>query len=377
MTSFIKSIFTKAPKARQNILSAIIHFLCIAIIIFLPEVVMNIGDTTQDNLPPEVFARCVLFIVVYYINYFFIVDKCLNGKHTAWKFLCYNVILFFLSIVLLYIVWKYNVSSRPMHEFIPPHPMAGSITISEDSVIQSESIRYFARTLSLFIRDGLMLILAMFLSLAIKLSKKWVKDKEIEQMQITTQREEELKNLKNQLNPHFLFNTLNSIYALIDICPKKAQKSVHELSYMLRYILYETPSDVELKSELNFVQNYIDLMKMRLGDNIIVNTILNAGNCEKLKIAPLIFITIVENVFKHGNTGNPLHEMTISITAQDNIILCETFNHYNPNGLSHSNGIGLNNLKRRLNLIYGDKTTLLITKTDDTFSVKLIIDLNK
>lgn len=369
-------IYIEQRKIKQNILSAVIHFICIAIIIFLPEVVMKIGDPARSNLPLGVYARCVLFIVVYYINYFFIVDKCFNSKYSTWKFLLYNFIILIISLTVLYIVWKYNAADKPIKEYTAPHPMAPPASFFDDSSIFPGDIRYFARTLSLFLRDGVMIILAMFLSLAIKLSKKWVKDKEHRQKQLTIQREDELNNLKNQLNPHFLFNTLNSIYALIDISPNKAKKSVHELSHMLRYVLYETPSDVELKSELNFIKDYINLMKVRFGSKIPINVTLDAGDNSSLKIAPLLFITLIENVFKHGNTGNSEHRIDVSITAKDGIVSCSTFNNYN-NISTKENGIGLNNLKKRLNLIYGEKATLIIDKTKDTFSVDLKIDLNK
>lgn len=368
-------------KKRQNILSAIIHFTCIAIIVFLPEVVMSIGDTHRTNLPTGVYAKSILFIAVYYINYFFIVDKCFNSKHTSSKFILYNSIILIISLAITYFVWKCNAADKPITEYSAPHPMAPpphhAHEVPHAPEVQPGDIRFMARTLSLFLRDAVMIILAMSLSMTIKLSSKWIKEKEHQQMLISAQREEELNSLKSQLNPHFLFNSLNSIYALIDVSPQRAKESVHELSHMLRYVLYETSSEVELKSELKFIKDYITLMKIRLGNKIPINVTLDVGDNPNLKIAPLIFITIIENVFKHGNTGNSEHQIDVSITTKNGVVSCSTFNHYNNNVLTNGNGIGLKNLKKRLNLIYGEKATLIINKTKDSFSVDLKIDLNK
>ncbi len=372
----MRNIISDSNKRGQKYLSTMIHFLCIAIIVFLPEVVMNIGDPYSSTLPANVFAKSILFIVVYYINYFFIIDKCFNAKHSTLIFSISNIIILITSLIIIYIVWDYKESSEPMHEYLPPHPLAPTTTDTDSATIFPGDTRFIARALSLFLRDGVMIIMAMSLALAVKLSSKWIAEKEHRQMLITVQKEEELKNFKNQLNPHFLFNTLNSIYALIDISPQKSKEAVHELSHMLRYILYETPSAVELQMELNFINSYIDLMKIRFHDKTPINVTLDAGNCEKMKIAPLIFISLVENVFKHGNTGNPCHQMEISITVKDGIVTCHTFNYCNTDNQSSNTGIGLNNLKQRLNLIYGEKAMLSISKNDSTFAVDLKIDLN-
>ena len=112
--------------------------------------------------------------------------------------------------------------------------------------------------------------------------------------------EAELKSLKNQLNPHFLFNTLNNIYSLIAFNPETAQHAVHDLSRLLRYILYENNQNrVPLAKEIEFIDNYIALMKIRLPQEVIVETEIYAER--NVEIAPLLFITLVENAFKHGN----------------------------------------------------------------------------
>lgn len=117
--------------------------------------------------------------------------------------------------------------------------------------------------------------------------------------------EAELKNLKNQLNPHFLFNTLNNIYSLIAISPERAQSAVLELSKLLRYVLYEnTQPYVPMEKELEFNHNYIELMRLRLARHVQVDVNIPTGLCRGYKIAPLLFITLIENAFKHGTSAS-------------------------------------------------------------------------
>ena len=113
--------------------------------------------------------------------------------------------------------------------------------------------------------------------------------------------EAELKNLRNQLNPHFLLNTLNNIYALIAFDADKAQTAVQELSRLLRHVLYDNQQNfVTLDKEMDFIRNYIELMRIRLSANVRVETKIDVRPDSRTEIAPLIFISLIENAFKHG-----------------------------------------------------------------------------
>ena len=116
--------------------------------------------------------------------------------------------------------------------------------------------------------------------------------------------EAELQNLKSQLNPHFLFNTLNNIYSLIAFSPEKAQEAVHDLSRLLRYVLYESSQPfVSLEKDFDFLRNYVELMRIRLPKHVELKTNIVASSPGTL-IAPLLFISLVENAFKHGVSNN-------------------------------------------------------------------------
>lgn len=366
--------FKKEVNMKQIIVSTIIHLICIFIFIFLPEIIMNIGSPHFQHIPVGVYARSFIYIIAFYINYFFIFDKCIDDQHGTLKFTLFNLLILITAIFILYLVWNFTAAHKPVHvhdgPYLPPPPPDG------EPMQHPGDLPYLIRSVGNFVRDGIILLFIIGLCVAIKLNQRINKIKQHKQELIASQQEEELNNLKNQLNPHFLFNTLNSIYALIDICPSTAKNAVHELSSMLRYMVYSNPETVELKSEIKFIKSYIDLMTIRIGNTANIDVSINMGNSENHKIAPLIFISLVENVFKHGNTGDPSHSMKISISANDGHVTCHTFNYYNPSSKSHDSGIGISNLKRRLALIYGDKANLAISKTTYSYTAILNIDLN-
>ena len=166
--------------------------------------------------------------------------------------------------------------------------------------------------------------------------------------------EAELAWLKNQLNPHFLFNTLNNIASLTQTSPANAQRAIGQLSELLRYTLYATqPKEVSLTDEIAFIKNYINLMRLRSGANVEITSQFTIRNSQ-LVIAPLLFLTPVENAFKHGISASKPSFIHISIIEEngDIIFLSENSN-YPKNATDKSGkGIGLENMYRRLELIY-------------------------
>jgi sensor histidine kinase YesM len=192
----------------------------------------------------------------------------------------------------------------------------------------------------------------------------------------------ELKYLKSQVNPHFLFNTLNSLYALTLKKSDLAPEIVLRLSEMMRYMLYEcNEKEVTLEKEINYIKNYLELEKLRHGDKFEINLELN-GNAEGLKIAPLMFMPFIENSFKHGlNSQIQSGYVNIQINIAEEQIQMNVDNS-NPPVMPamkkrKSGGVGLVNIKRRLQLIYPNQHDLKIEKTPNSFHVSLDIDLSK
>ena len=196
----------------------------------------------------------------------------------------------------------------------------------------------------------------------------------------TARAEAELSNLRNQMNPHFLLNTLNNIYALIAFDQEKAQEAVGELSRLLRHVLYENQQDfVPLYKEADFMRNYIELMKIRVTDNVKIDTNINIQPNDSTPVAPLIFISLLENAFKHGISPQGAGNIRIDLNQVNGDITCEIHNTCYPkreNDKSGS-GIGLEQVSRRLELMYPDRYTWEKGKTEDGSEYYSIITIKK
>lgn len=167
----------------------------------------------------------------------------------------------------------------------------------------------------------------------------------------------ELKNLKNQINPHFLLNTLNNIYALTLIDTARAGEAIQELGRMLRYMLYESQDDlVPLQKEIDFIETYIELMRMRMNKNVDVRFETDIPQPETLQVAPLLFISLIENAFKHGISPTRYSFVHIRLSVEDGQICLDVKNSNHPKTSSDKagSGIGLQNVQSRLPLCYPD-----------------------
>jgi LytS/YehU family sensor histidine kinase len=186
----------------------------------------------------------------------------------------------------------------------------------------------------------------------------------------------ELAFLKNQVSPHFFFNTLNNIYSLISINAEDSQKAVLKLSKLMRYLLYDSEhGDTKLSNEIDFMNNYIDLMKLRMNNKISLS-IAFPDKYEDVNIPPLIFIPFIENAFKHGISYREKSFIDISMTTGEHYLSFRCVNsivkareEIEP---GHS-GIGMDNVTKRLNLLFPGKHDLKINKTDKEFEVLLQI----
>lgn len=190
----------------------------------------------------------------------------------------------------------------------------------------------------------------------------------------------ELKALKAQINPHFLFNTLNSLYSLAIDKSDKAPELILKLSELLRYVIYEAKEDFEpIEKQIEFIKSYVYLESLRVGDYLKVNFTVDGGETS-IKVAPLLFIVFVENAFKHCSKQreqNPCISIYFDIRSKDRIrLLVENTREPEMKDLeSGKTGIGLRNVSKRLNLLYPDKYTLDIKETDQKYSIGLTISL--
>ncbi|AWX45173.1 Histidine kinase [Flagellimonas maritima] len=220
------------------------------------------------------------------------------------------------------------------------------------------------------------ILVLMGLSMSIFLLRdRYTKEKVLEEAK-KRQLEVELKLLKEQMNPHFLFNSLNSIYMMLDKHPGKGKEMLLRFSDILSHQLYESTEDsIALKKELENVKNYINIESIRHGSlaTINVDCIDYSG---KLNISPMILLPIIENAFKHSPSGSPYYiTIFINLTTENRLILnVENSKVFKP--VQKASGIGLANVKRRLELIYPKKYELYIDDIEKKFKITLKITLD-
>ena len=217
-------------------------------------------------------------------------------------------------------------------------------------------------------------------STLVKITLDWLKTQRDKQQLQTETMQSELRFLKSQINPHFLFNTLNSLYALTLKKSDKAPDIVLKLSEMMRYMLYECNEPfVPLKKEVQYIQNYLELEKLRQAEHVTIRFSVE-GDIEDQKIAPLLFMSFIENCFKHG-LGHHLSKGFVRIHLQVkgehlNIKIENSKPESMPAPLNaRSGGIGLANVRRRLDLIYPNRYILDIEDAPNVFSVRLNLRL--
>ena len=227
--------------------------------------------------------------------------------------------------------------------------------------------------------NTLALIFLMGMNLGVKLYYKADKDRNRMQQLEKENLKQRLNYLRYQISPHFFMNTLNNIHALVDIDPEKAKKSIVELSKLMRHILYDGDTNISpLSDEVQFLQNYIALMKMRFTGMVKVNTDFPAMTSQK-GIAPLILAIFAENAFKHGVSYKSPSNIDMTLRCHNNeFILFTCKNSKRKDGAKEKDldgGIGLRNVKNRLELIYGDRYHIDIKDTEDNYKVRLLLPL--
>lgn len=231
--------------------------------------------------------------------------------------------------------------------------------------------------------DILSVIVLVLMFMANLGSKAYFKSKEDRKRMDLLERQNlssQLEYLRLQISPHFFMNTLNNIHALIDINPAKAQETIVELSKIMRFVLYEGNNQyVPLTRELDFIANYMKLMKLRYTDNVRINLQL-PHRIPDSQIPPLLLTTFIENAFKHGVSYRRETFIQVNISIDDDTLLFTCSNTRNQ-ATSHrmpadsGGGMGLTNVRKRLDLLYPDTYRLEIHEQSDTYTVLLTIPL--
>lgn len=299
-----------------------------------------------------------IHILLVYVNIYFLIPKFILTKK-------YKSYFFFLivSLCLVYII------RTELNYFL----------VTENIWPEAEATQQ-AFTFNHIIAVTLGEIYVVAFASAIKLTVDWIhelkKTEELQKIQLNT----ELNFLKSQIQPHFFFNTLNNLYALTIDKSDAASAVVLKLSDIMQYVLYDAKEPlISLFKEINYIQSYLDLERLRYGDNVISNTDVN-GNIDDIKVPPLLFLPFIENCFKHGAKENEKIEVTISFeNIKDKWLIFKAKNTYfNLSELEEKNtryGIGIQNVKRRLELLFNNNFELKTTISEQKYCIQLKIPI--
>lgn len=226
--------------------------------------------------------------------------------------------------------------------------------------------------------DFVIAVLMLGFDLAIALLTRYQEEQEKARRLEAAHLRHELEHLKAQVNPHFFMNMLNNIHGMVEMNPAKAQVMIMELSKLMRYVLYEgTKQRTSLYKESDFIASYVELMRKRYSSRKVrISLELPEGNQERVFLPPLLFISIIENAFKHGISYQSPSFVEIRLRMEKDKLCLDCVNsiHRHAQKEGHEGGMGLSNLRQRLQLLYGDGFTLDITEKDgNTYHVNLTI----
>ena len=347
----------------------IIHISAWLLFLSIPFIVgFILNQSPPNNLPPPPnladFDKTELFQYISFVAIFIIGFYYLNSNVLIIRLLLRKKIAAYaLSVLGCYFLFVYNF--RPLVTFAPPKGMV---------MPPVEFITMVSKLIG-----SLVFLLVLLVSTGIRLTQQWY---DTEKKRISSDKEKaetELSFLKAQINPHFLFNTLNSIYTLALKKSDKTPDAVMYLSNMMRFVTSEAKSDcVSLENELQYIQHFIDLQELRLAKNITVNTQIECDDMDA-QIAPLLLIPFIENAFKYGVSSRETATIEIGIFVEKGSLNMsvqnQKFKATNEN--KDKSGIGLDNTKRRLEMLYPNRYALTINDLEGSYSVKLRLELAK
>lgn len=350
----------------SSIISILIQIL--VWMVFAVAVLFNQPFTGNITVPYQLWLKegivLAMLVAAYYTNSLVFVPRFLLKNHTAYYFL-----LVIATIVFILVINKYADGWLNLHELMmaafrhhgPPQRPRGNRN-------------------SLDVVTLVIAALVLGIGTSITAIQKWQADKLHNQVLQQEKTTSELSFLKAQINPHFFFNTLNNIYALTYVDAEVSRKAIHQLSRMMRYLLYDTlQSTTLLSQEISFINDYISLMQLRLTDMVNVG-FESPAELNDLPIAPMLFLPFVENAFKHGTSVNEPGSINIQIKQQDNLLELTVKNaivNTETSQVDEYGGIGLDNTRRRLDLLYPGKYQLLINDVPEPgkYIIHLSLDL--
>jgi len=338
--------------------------LAVHLFFWLLILIVLLWDTFSAGPKPSTYEVMVKFgyfaiinLSIFYINYFLLIPILVKQKKRYGLYIASIFMLIAIMVVIKTIVASLN------RDFFLTY-------FSEETgkIAYIELTRY--AVFAIFV-SGFFIVVSALLKFAID----WSGSERIQRDLVSEKRDMELQFLKSQLNPHFLFNSLNNIYSLAYQKSDKTPDAILKLSEIMRYMIYESnDSWVSLRKEITYVQSYIELQKLRFKDGAAVEFTLH-GEVDDQKVVPLILISFVENAFKHGVANDPKDPIRINIIANQKIINFSVTNKKSKYNKDAMGGVGLNNVERRLQLLYPDRYKLNIVNSATHYTTELMLDL--
>ncbi|MGQ7946360.1 sensor histidine kinase [Flavobacterium sp. WC2509] len=319
----------------------------------------------------DFYIQWITGIIIFYLNYNYLVTYFLLQK----KYGYYIGII--LVLITIFMVFRHEFFTPEFKEMRRPNDMDFSRMPNR---FQNTDHRIYKRDQPFFFKivPAVFYLLIVAISTIIKTLSEFYDDQQNKLITENQRTATELNYLRNQTNPHFLFNSLNSIYSLAHKKSDLVPDAIVTLSEMMRYMLYETDNkSVLLEKEINYIKNYIELQKLRLNniENISINI---HGNTRDKFIEPMLLISFIENAFKYGTDYKGSAYVKIVITIVENTLTFWIENQIaNHKKDPENSGIGLANIKNRLTLLYPNTHQLELTSTDSKYTVNLVLQLDQ
>lgn len=363
-------------------------------LVFLGFPLLFMNRTQDDSsstyfivFSPYYWLFCLTYIVLFYLNAWYLVPQFVFKK----RYLYYGVIVLGLIVCVYFLRPFDNLLAHNLRPSPKPKMMLGASPLDslapdgkslpfgplphQDMRMQDPHLND-RHSLDVDMVGMFLFIMIMGLSTAISTVERWQLSEQKIVKAEAEKAQAELSFLKAQINPHFLFNTLNNIYALAVTEDKNTPASIMKLSNIMRYVTDEvTENVVSLQSEVDCINNYIDLQRLRLGKKTTLSFDVT-GKITDQKIAPLVLMTFIENVFKYGVSKHEASRIDLKLDVDGNKLKFFCRNHIfdNASADNRQGGIGISNTRQRLNHLYPNRHKLDIVKENNLFTVNLEID---
>ena len=362
--------------AKRPLYSFVIHWFAWIVLYFLTYIptMISAGKVSWDYLRVNYLLFPSINFILFYLVAFYLLPT-IGIKQRRWVWLVFTCLL--LALAFSYLKFRFNYalrqeSMREMEARMSAHgrPM---------KVLTNQPIGIFSYLFGSYLRLNIFNSFSIiFIAFAYRLLLSWYMQEKIRKDLETQKLRAELSYLKMQVNPHFLFNALNNIYSLaVSEKGQKTSDSIMKLSELLRYVLYEKEDDqnrVSLDKEISHINSYIDLMKLRFDGKVHINFSIE-GETKGKRIAPLLLFPLIENAAKHGILNDAQKPVDLEIKTSDNSLQFTIQNYKNSYLKDVQGGIGVQNVRKRLDLLYGVSYTLDVRETEDKYFVDLHLPL--